>query len=41
VDPRELPAFFKRWRTEWKEDKLGPDNFLDVEGGLRFVPAAP
>lgn len=37
---RELPAFFKRWRTEWKSEDLGPDNYLDFEGGLRFVLAA-
>ncbi|MFF8784315.1 hypothetical protein [Streptomyces sp. NPDC015125] len=37
---RELPAFFRRWRTEWKDEELSPDNYLDFEGGLRFVLAA-
>ncbi|KWT62479.1 hypothetical protein ADL21_07815 [Streptomyces albus subsp. albus] len=37
---RELPAFFRRWRTEWKDEGLSPDNYLDFEGGLRFVLAA-
>ncbi|WP_353946001.1 hypothetical protein ABII15_33350 [Streptomyces sp. HUAS MG91] len=37
---RELPAFFKRWRTEWKDETLGPGSYLDFEGGLRFVLAA-
>ncbi|NUQ97739.1 MAG: hypothetical protein HOY79_14685 [Streptomyces sp.] len=37
---RELPAFFKRWRTEWKDEELSPSNYLDYEGGLRFVLAA-
>lgn len=37
---RELPAFFRKWRTEWADDELRPDNYLDFEGGLRFVLAA-
>ncbi|MEU6327884.1 hypothetical protein ABZ851_11445 [Streptomyces sp. NPDC047049] len=37
---RELPAFFRRWRTDWKEEELSPDNYLDFEGGLRFALAA-
>lgn len=37
---RELPAFFRRWRTEWKDEELSPANYLDYEGGLRFVLAA-
>lgn len=37
---RELPAFFKKWRTDWKNEDLDPDNYLDFEGGLRFVLAA-
>ncbi|NEB05005.1 hypothetical protein [Streptomyces sp. SID13726] len=37
---RELPAFFRKWRTEWKDEELAPANFLDFEGGLRFVLAA-
>lgn len=37
---RELPAFFTRWRTDWKDEDLSPDNYLDFEGGLRFVLAA-
>jgi hypothetical protein len=37
---RELPAFFRRWRTDWKDEELSPDNYLDFEGGLRFVLAA-
>ena len=37
---RELPAFFRRWRTEWKDEELAPENYLDFEGGLRFVLAA-
>lgn len=37
---RELPAFFRQWRTEWKDEELSPANYLDYEGGLRFVLAA-
>ncbi|MGW2718063.1 hypothetical protein [Streptomyces sp. NPDC001492] len=37
---RELPAFFRQWRTEWKDEALSPANYLDYEGGLRFVLAA-
>lgn len=37
---RRLPAFFKQWRTEWQDEELGPDNYLDFEGGLKFVLAA-
>ncbi|MFE7311894.1 hypothetical protein ACFU7T_02075 [Streptomyces sp. NPDC057555] len=37
---RELPAFFRRWRTDWKDENLSPDDYLDFEGGLRFVLAA-
>lgn len=37
---RELPAFFRRWRTEWKDEELSPGDYLDHEGGLRFVLAA-
>ncbi|RPF35727.1 hypothetical protein [Streptomyces sp. TLI_185] len=37
---RELPVFFRRWRTEWKDEELSPANYLDYEGGLRFVLAA-
>ncbi|MFD9204793.1 hypothetical protein ACFVZM_00740 [Streptomyces sioyaensis] len=37
---RELPAFFRQWRTDWKDEDLSPDNYLDFEGGLRFVLAA-
>lgn len=37
---RELPAFFTRWRTDWKGEEFAPDNFLDFEGGLRFALAA-
>ncbi|MFE1840280.1 hypothetical protein [Streptomyces sviceus] len=37
---RELPGFFKRWRTDWKDEELTPANYLDFEGGLRFVLAA-
>lgn len=37
---RELPAFFTRWRTDWKDESLTPANYLDFEGGLRFVLAA-
>lgn len=37
---RELPAFFRRWRTEWKDEELSPADYLDFEGGLRFVLAA-
>ncbi|MGX1759323.1 hypothetical protein ACWIG5_20805 [Streptomyces lydicus] len=37
---RELPAFFRRWRADWKDEELSPDNYLDFEGGLRFVLAA-
>jgi hypothetical protein len=37
---RELPAFFRRWRTEWNDEELSPANYLDYEGGLRFVLAA-
>ncbi|MFF7930954.1 hypothetical protein [Streptomyces sp. NPDC007940] len=37
---RKLPAFFTRWRTEWKDEGLTPANYLDFEGGLRFVLAA-
>ncbi|MFF4502353.1 hypothetical protein [Streptomyces sp. NPDC001401] len=37
---RVLPAFFRQWRTEWKDEELSPANYLDYEGGLRFVLAA-
>lgn len=37
---RELPAFFRRWRAEWKDQELSPVDYLDYEGGLRFVLAA-
>ena len=37
---RELPEFFRRWRTEWKDEELAPADYLDFEGGLRFVLAA-
>ncbi|MFI7402756.1 hypothetical protein ACIBW9_20210 [Streptomyces sp. NPDC049541] len=37
---RELPAFFRRWRTEWRDEELSPGDYLDYEGGLRFVLAA-
>jgi hypothetical protein len=37
---RELPAFFRQWRTDWKDEELAPENYLDFEGGLRFVLAA-
>ncbi|GAA3815229.1 hypothetical protein GCM10022403_056020 [Streptomyces coacervatus] len=37
---RELPVFFRRWRAEWKDEELSPSNYLDFEGGLRFVLAA-
>ncbi|GHK02515.1 hypothetical protein ACWEWI_26615 [Streptomyces sp. NPDC003753] len=37
---RELPAFFRQWRTDWKDEELSPENYLDFEGGLRFVLAA-
>jgi hypothetical protein len=37
---RKLPDFFVRWREEWKAPELCPDNYLDFEGGLRFVLAA-
>ncbi|MFG2464898.1 hypothetical protein ACGFXB_05410 [Streptomyces canus] len=37
---RKLPAFFTRWRAEWKDEELTPANYLDFEGGLRFVLAA-
>lgn len=37
---RELPEFFTRWRAEWKDEGLTPANYLDFEGGLRFVLAA-
>ncbi|MFI8232000.1 hypothetical protein ACIGDI_24490 [Streptomyces sp. NPDC085900] len=37
---RELPAFLRRWRTEWKDEELSPVHYLDYEGGLRFVLAA-
>lgn len=37
---RKLPAFFTKWRTDWKDEDLGPADYLDFEGGLRFVLAA-
>lgn len=37
---RELPVFFRRWRSDWKDEELAPENYLDFEGGLRFVLAA-
>ncbi|WP_328382329.1 hypothetical protein OHS81_03545 [Streptomyces sp. NBC_00400] len=37
---RELPAFFRRWRTDWRDEELSPDNYVDFEGGLRVVLAA-
>ncbi|MEU2788496.1 hypothetical protein [Streptomyces sp. NPDC007100] len=37
---RELPMFFRRWRTDWQDEGLSPDSYLDFEGGLRFVLAA-
>lgn len=37
---RKLPAFFTQWRAEWKDEELTPANYLDFEGGLRFVLAA-
>ncbi|MGW2566636.1 hypothetical protein [Streptomyces sp. NPDC001537] len=36
---RELPAFFRRWRTEWRDEGLSPGDYLDHKGGLRFVLA--
>lgn len=37
---RVLPGFFRRWRAGWKDEGLGPGNYLDFEGGLRFVLVA-
>jgi hypothetical protein len=37
---RRLPDFFTQWREEWQDPDLYPDNYLDFEGGLRFVLAA-
>lgn len=37
---RELPAFFRQWRADWKDEKLSPSHYLDFEGGLRTVLAA-
>lgn len=37
---RELPGFFKRWRTDWKNDELSPISYIDYEGGVPFVLAA-
>ncbi|WP_406392091.1 hypothetical protein OG806_13430 [Streptomyces sp. NBC_00882] len=37
---RELPAFFRRWRTDWQDEELSPANYLDFKGGVRFVLAA-
>lgn len=37
---RELPRFFLNWRKEWQQPGLGPDNYIDYQGGLPFVLAA-
>ncbi|WP_405740379.1 hypothetical protein OG422_05645 [Streptomyces sp. NBC_01525] len=37
---RELPLFFTAWRTDWRDERLSPCDYLDFEGGLRFVLAA-
>ena len=37
---RELPGFFLRWRSEWQDPDLLPQNYLDFQGGLPFVLAA-
>ena len=37
---RQLPRFFTTWREEWQDPELCPDNYLDFEGGLRFVVAS-
>jgi hypothetical protein len=37
---RKLPDFFVQWREEWKDPELCPENYLDFEGGLRFVLAS-
>ena len=37
---RELPGFSLRWRAEWQQPDLLSDNYIDYQGGLRFVVAA-
>lgn len=37
---RELPGFFRKWRSEWQQPDLLPDNYVDYQGGLPFVLAA-
>ncbi len=37
---RELPRFFVKWRSEWRQPTLSPENYIDYQGGLSFVLAA-
>jgi hypothetical protein len=37
---RELPGFFRRWRSEWQDPDLLPHNYIDFQGGLPFALAA-
>ncbi|GAA3190150.1 MULTISPECIES: hypothetical protein [Streptomyces] len=37
---RTPPAFFRRWRAEWRDEGLSPAHYLDFEGGLRAVLVA-